>query len=397
MKLSESLSRINPSATVAISQKAREMKQAGRDVISLSAGEPDFDTPEHVKEAGIKAIKDGKTKYTNIDGIVELKEAIVAKFKRDNDLDVKMEETFVASGGKQIIFNALMASLNIGDEVIVPAPYWVSYPDIVQLAGATPVIAKTEISTGYKLTPEILESKITPKTKWLILNSPSNPSGAAYSKEELRALADVLLRHEQVYILTDDIYEKLVYDGEFATIAQVEPELYGRTLTLNGVSKSHAMTGWRIGYCAAPAVLTKAMAKLQSQSTTHACSIAQWASVEALNGSEDFLVEWKKAFVERRDFVVQGLNAIDGIKCLTPPGAFYVYANVLDHIGKSCTAGQLNSCGDFVLNLLEEKGVALVHGDAFGVGAHFRLSYAASMEDLEQAVQRIGEFAGGLK
>ncbi|MCB1516997.1 MAG: pyridoxal phosphate-dependent aminotransferase [Hyphomicrobiaceae bacterium] len=396
--LSEALGRINPSPTVGITQKARELKQAGRDVIALSAGEPDFDTPQHIKDAAIAAIQAGKTKYTNIEGIVELREAVSAKFKRDNNLDVAVQETFVATGGKQVIFNALMATLDPGDEVVIPVPYWVSYPDIVLLAGGTPIFARADATTGFKLTPEELEGRITTSTKWLILNSPSNPSGAAYSSAELKALAEVLMRHPQVHVLTDDIYEKLTYEGTFATIAEVEPALYGRTVTLNGVSKSHAMTGWRIGYCAAPLPLIKAMAKLQSQSTTHASSISQWASVAALNGPEDFLDGWRRSFIERRDRVVAGLNAIDGVDCLTPPGAFYVFPSIEGLLGRTSAGGsRIVDDEDFVMALLEEAGVALVHGSAFGLPGHFRLSYAASMVELEAALTRIADFCAGLK
>ncbi|MEO8686309.1 MAG: pyridoxal phosphate-dependent aminotransferase, partial [Devosia sp.] len=323
--LSQALDRVATSPTIAISSKARDMARAGRDVIALSAGEPDFDTPLNVREAAIRAMAEGKTRYTNVDGIPELKEAVAAKFRRDNGLDVTAADCFVASGGKQVIFNALMATLNPGDEVVVPVPYWVSYPEIVRLCGAEPVFAVADASTGFKLKPEVLAAAITPATKWLILNTPSNPTGAAYTAAELRGLADVLLRHPHVHILTDDIYEVLVYDGgKFATIAGVEPKLQHRTLTMNGVSKSHAMTGWRIGYCTGPRDLLAAMVKLQSQSTTNPSSIAQWAAVEALNGPQDFLADWRKVFQERRDLVVKGLNANTGLDCLTPEGAFYV-------------------------------------------------------------------------
>lgn len=396
--LSSALDRINPSATVGITQKARDLKAAGKDVIALSAGEPDFDTPQHIKDAANQAIAAGKTKYTNVDGIPELKSAIVDKFKRDNGLDVSMDEAFVATGGKQVIFNALMSTLNPGDEVIVPIPYWVSYPDIVQLMGAKPVFAHADASTGFKLSAEELERRITPQTKWLMLNSPSNPSGAAYSFAELAELAVVLMRHEHVHILSDDIYEKLVYDGTFATIAQVEPALQHRTLTLNGVSKSHAMTGWRIGYCAAPKVLVKAMTKLQSQSTTNACSISQWASVAALNGPEGFLVEWKQHFLARRDLVVAGLNQAEGIDCMVPAGAFYVFPSIKELFGKTSKSGvKIDNCSDFVMTLLDETGVALVHGEAFGLGGHFRLSYAAAESDLRKAVERIADFSASLR
>lgn len=392
--LSDALSRIQPSATVAINSKAVEMKRQGQDVISLAAGEPDFDTPEHVREAAIRAINSGKTRYTAVDGIPELKEAVAAKFKRDNGLDVTAADCFVSSGGKQIIFNALMATLNPGDEVVIPVPYWVSYPEIVRLCDANPVFAVADASTGFKLKPEVLEAAITPKTKWLILNTPSNPTGAAYTRDELRGLADVLLRHPQVHILTDDIYEVLVYDGgSFATIAGVEPQLQARTLTMNGVSKSHAMTGWRIGYCTGPRPLLAAMNKLQSQSTTNPSSISQWAAVEALNGPQEFLKGWRDVFQGRRDLVVAGLNANTGLDCLTPEGAFYVFPSVKRLLGKTSGGGRaLTDDAAFVLALLEETGVALVHGTAFGLAGHMRLSYAASNAQLEDAVSRIQDF-----
>ena len=392
--LSDALSRIQPSATVAINSKAVEMKRQGQDVISLAAGEPDFDTPEHVREAAIRAINSGKTRYTAVDGIPELKEAVAAKFKRDNGLDVTAADCFVSSGGKQIIFNALMATLNPGDEVVIPVPYWVSYPEIVRLCDADPVFAVADASTGFKLKPEVLEQAITPKTKWLILNTPSNPTGAAYTREELRGLADVLLRHPHVHILTDDIYEVLVYDGgTFATIAGVEPKLMERTLTMNGVSKSHAMTGWRIGYCTGPRPLLGAMNKLQSQSTTNPSSISQWAAVEALNGPQEFLKGWRDVFQGRRDLVVAGLNANTGLDCLTPEGAFYVFPSVKRLLGKTSGGGRaLTDDAAFVLALLEETGVALVHGTAFGLAGHMRLSYAASNAQLEDAVSRIQDF-----
>ncbi|MDB5529034.1 MAG: pyridoxal phosphate-dependent aminotransferase [Devosia sp.] len=396
--LSEALGRVAPSATVAISQKARDMARAGRDIIALSAGEPDFDTPLNVREAAIRAMNEGKTRYTNVDGIPELKEAVAAKFRRDNGLNVTAADCFVASGGKQVIFNALMATLNPGDEVIVPVPYWVSYPEIVRLCGAEPVFAVADASTGFKLKPDVLEAAITPATKWLILNTPSNPTGAAYTAAELRGLADVLLRHPHVHILTDDIYEVLVYDGgKFATIAGVEPALQPRTLTMNGVSKSHAMTGWRIGYCTGPRELLAAMVKLQSQSTTNPSSIAQWAAVEALNGPQEFLADWRKVFQGRRDLVVAGLNANTGLDCLTPEGAFYVFPSCQRLLGKTSAGGtKLVTDEDFVLALLEETGVALVHGAAFGLPGHFRLSYAAANSKLEDAVARIQGFCAGI-
>ncbi|MBU1306892.1 MAG: pyridoxal phosphate-dependent aminotransferase [Alphaproteobacteria bacterium] len=396
--LSEALARVAPSATVAISQKARELAQQGRDIIALSAGEPDFDTPLNVRDAAKAAMDAGKTRYTNVDGIPELKAAVAAKFKRDNGLDVTAADCFVSSGGKQIIFNALMATLNPGDEVVVPVPYWVSYPEIVRLCGAEPVFAVADASTGFKLSPAVLEAAITPKTKWLLLNTPSNPTGAAYSAAELRGLADVLLAHPHVHILTDDIYEVLVYDGgSFATIAQVEPKLQGRTLTMNGVSKSHAMTGWRIGFCTGPRPLLAAMTKLQGQSTSCPTSIAQWAAVEALNGPQDFLAEWRQVFQARRDMVVAGLNANTGLDCLTPEGAFYVFPSCQRLLGRTSAGGTLLTTDeDFVLALLEETGVALVHGTAFGLPGHFRLSYAASNAELEEAVKRIQWFCAGI-
>lgn len=396
---SDALARVQPSATIGISTLARNLAAEGRDIIALAAGEPDFDTPRHVKDAAIAAIEAGKTKYTNTDGIPELKEAVAAKFRRDNGLDVTADDCHVAAGGKQIIFNALMATLNPGDEVVVPVPYWVSYPEIVRLAGATPVFADASVATGFKLTPEALEKAISPRTKWLILNSPSNPSGAAYTRAELKGLADVLMRHEQVWVLTDDIYEQLVYgDVEFATIAQVEPALMARTVTMNGVSKSHAMTGWRIGYSCGPRELNKAMTKLASQSTTNPCSISQWAAIEALNGPADFLAEWRQAFQRRRDFVVAGLNAAKGVDCLTPDGAFYVFPSCTALLGKTSAGGKkLATDEDFVMGLLDETGVALVHGSAFGLPGQFRLSYAASDDELRQAVERVQAFCAGVK
>lgn len=396
--LSEALGRVAPSATVAISQKARVMAQEGKDIIALSAGEPDFDTPLHVRDAAKAAMDAGKTRYTNVDGVPELKEAVARKFKRDNGLDVTAADCFVSSGGKQIIFNALMATLNPGDEVVIPVPYWVSYPEIVRLCGAEPVFAVADDTTGFKLSPEALEAAITPKTKWLLLNTPSNPTGAAYSAAELRGLADVLMRHPHVYILTDDIYEVLVYDGgSFATIAQVEPQLQARTLTMNGVSKSHAMTGWRIGYCTGPRPLLAAMTKLQGQSTSNPTSISQWAAVAALDGPQEFLTEWRQVFQARRDLVVKGLNANTGLDCLTPEGAFYVFPSCKRLLGKTSAGGTLlNADEDFVMALLDETGVALVHGAAFGLPGHFRLSYAASNAELEEAVRRIQQFCAGI-
>ena len=396
--LSDAILRIAPSATVAISRKAADMKRAGRDVISLAAGEPDFDTPLNVREAAIRAMNSGKTRYTNVDGIPELKEAVARKFRRDNHIEVSAADCMVSSGGKQIIFNALLATLNPGDEVVIPVPYWVSYPEIVRLCDAVPVFAVADATTAFKLTAEALERAITPKTKWLILNTPSNPTGAAYSADELKALTDVLLRHEQVHILTDDIYEVLVYDGgKFATVAEVEPKLQPRTLTMNGVSKSHAMTGWRIGYCAGPRELIGAMTKLQGQSTTNPSSIAQWAALEALDGPQGFLADWRAKFQERRDLVVKGLNANTGLDCLTPEGAFYVFPSVQRLLGKTSASGvTLKTDEDFVMTLLHDTGVALVHGAAFGRPGHMRLSYAASNVELEDAVSRIQTFCAGI-
>ncbi|MFN3583157.1 pyridoxal phosphate-dependent aminotransferase [Phenylobacterium sp.] len=396
---SAALARVKPSATLAADAKARELKAQGRDVISLAAGEPDFDTPENIKEAAIKAIRDGKTKYTNVDGIPELKEAICAKFARENGLTYKPSQINVSPGGKPVIWNAFLATLNPGDEVIVPTPYWVSYWDIVLLAGGTPVAAPTSAGTGFKLQAKDLASKITPKTKWIILNSPSNPSGAAYTKAELRALADVLLEHPQVWILTDDMYEHLVFgDFEFFTIAQVEPRLYDRTLTMNGVSKAYAMTGWRIGYAGGPEPLIKAMAKVMSQTTSNPSSISQWAAVEALNGTQAFIKPNAKLFEGRRDLVVSMLNQANGIKCPTPEGAFYVYPSVEGLIGKTAPSGKvIETDADFAVELLEAEGVSVVFGAAFGLSPHFRISYATSNAVLEDACQRIQRFCANVK
>ncbi len=384
--LSDSLARVKPSSTIAVASKARDLKAAGKDVISLGAGEPDFETPENIKEAAIKAIRDGKTRYTNVEGIPELREAICRKFKRENGLDYKPAQAFVAPGGKKVIYNAMMATLNPGDEVIIPAPYWVSYPDIVLLAGGKPVFVEAGIDTKFKLKPEALEAAITPKTKWMIFNHPSNPTGAAYTRSELKALTDVLMRHPQVWVLTDDMYEHLVFDGfEFTSPAQVEPGLYERTLTMNGVSKAYAMTGWRIGYAAGPENLIKAMTKLQSQTTSNACSISQWASVEALNGPQGFLKERAESFKDRRDLVVSMLNQAKGLECPTPDGAFYVYPSCAKLIGKTTPVGKvLENDEDFVTALLEDEGVAVVHGAAFGLSPYFRISYACSTEELEE-------------
>ena len=396
---SVTLSRVKPSATMATDQKARELKAQGKNVISLGAGEPDFDTPENIKEAAIRAIRDGKTKYTTVDGVPELKEAICAKFARENGLSYKPSQVNVSPGGKPVIFNAMMATLNPGDEVIVPTPYWVSYPDMVLLAGGTPVFAPTTAETGFKLRPQDLEAAITPKTRWLILNSPSNPSGAAYTRDELKGLAEVLLRHPQVWILTDDMYEHLVFDDfEFSTIAQVEPALYDRTLTMNGVSKAYAMTGWRIGYAAGPEPLIKLMAKVMSQSTSNPCSISQYAAVEALNGTQDFIKPNARLFQERRNLVVSMLNQAPGLRCPTPEGAFYVYPSCEALIGKTAPDGSvIGSDRDFANALLEAEGVAVVFGEAFGLSPFFRISYATSNAVLEDACSRIQRFCASLR
>ncbi|KAI93478.1 aspartate aminotransferase [Rhodomicrobium udaipurense JA643] len=397
--LSDALARVKPSPTIAVSSKARELKAAGKDVISLGAGEPDFDTPDNIKEAAIKAIRDGKTKYTNVDGIPELKQAICAKFKRENNLDYKPSQVMAAPGGKKVIFNAMVATLNPGDEVVIPAPYWVSYPDIVLLAGGTCVFAEAGIGTKFKLSPETLEAAITPRTKWVIFNHPSNPTGAAYTRDELKALTDVLLRHPQVWVLSDDMYEHLVYDGfTFTTPAEVEPKLYDRTLTVNGVSKAYAMTGWRIGYCGGPEALIKAMTTLQSQTTSNPTSISQWASVEALNGTQDFLPVRAENFKQRRDLIVSLLNDAEGITCPTPEGAFYVFPSCAGLIGKKTPGGKvLENDEDVVTALLEDEGVAVVHGAAFGLSPYFRISYATSAKELEEAGRRIQRFCASLK
>ncbi|WP_119389548.1 pyridoxal phosphate-dependent aminotransferase [Taklimakanibacter lacteus] len=397
--ISDSLNRIQPSATIAISNKAMALKAEGRDIIGLSAGEPDFDTPDNIKEAAIAAIRKGQTKYTNVDGIPELKKAIVAKFKRENGLDYKVSQVSVGTGGKQILFNALLATVNPGDEVVIPAPYWVSYPDIVMLAGGKPVFVETTLEHGFKLQPEQLERAITPRTKWFIFNSPSNPSGAAYTRDELKKVTDVLMKHPHVWVLTDDMYEHLVYDDfVFATPAQVEPALYERTLTMNGVSKAYCMTGWRIGYGAGPEILIKAMSKLQSQSTSNPSSIAQWAAVEALNGPQDFIPRHNKSFKERRDLVVSMLNQAKGLSCPTPEGAFYVYPSCRGAIGKTAPSGNvIKTDEDFVTELLAAEGVAAVHGAAFGTSPFFRISYATATDVLEEACRRIQRFCGNLR
>ncbi|NEX95002.1 pyridoxal phosphate-dependent aminotransferase [Caulobacter sp. 17J65-9] len=395
---SAALRRVKPSPTIAVTQKARELKRSGRDVISLGAGEPDFDTPENVKEAAIDAIRRGETKYTDVDGIPELKQAICAKFKRENGLDYKPSEINVSPGGKTVLFNAFMATLSAGDEVIVPAPYWVSYPDMVLLAGGEPVIVPAGPETNFKLTPEALAAAITPKTKWLILNSPSNPTGAAYTREELAALGEVLKRHSHVWVLTDDMYEHLVFgDFKFSTIVEVVPELRDRTLTMNGVSKAYAMTGWRIGYAGGPEPLIKAMAKVMSQSTSNACSVAQWAAVEALNGPQDFIPRQAKVFEGRRDLVVSMLNQAKGIKCATPEGAFYVYPSIEALIGTKTPEGAVIKDDEaFAAELLQAEGVAVVHGAAFGLSPFFRISYATSNDILEDACGRIQRFCASL-
>ncbi|MEQ8967915.1 MAG: pyridoxal phosphate-dependent aminotransferase [Azospirillaceae bacterium] len=397
--LSETLARVKPSPTVAVTSKAREMKAAGKDVIGLGAGEPDFDTPDSIKEAGIAAIRAGQTKYTAVDGTPELKAAIVEKFRRENGLTYTPEQITVGTGGKQVIFNAMMASLNPGDEVVVPAPYWVSYPDIALLFQGVPVFVECPQSAGYKLAPADLEAAIGPKTKWVVINSPNNPTGAAYTREELAALAEVLVRHPHVHVMTDDIYEHLVYDGfEFSTIAQVEPALFDRTLTLNGVSKAYAMTGWRIGYAGGPKDLIKAMAKVQSQSTTNACSISQAAAAAALNGPQDFIPANNAIFEKRRDLVVAGLNAAEGIDCPVPEGAFYVYPSCAGVIGKTTPGGKrIDSDGDFIDYLLEDHGVAAVPGAAFGLSPYFRVSYATSDAALEDACARIRKACAALR
>jgi aspartate aminotransferase len=397
--LAQRLSRIQPSPTLAVTSKVVELKAAGRQIIGLGAGEPDFDTPAHIQEAAIAAMRRGETRYTVVDGSPALKAAICAKFKRENDLDYKPNQISVGSGGKQVLFNALMATIDAGDEVIVPAPYWVTYPDIVSLCEGVPVVVNCPQNHGFKLLPEDLDAAITPRSKWLILNSPSNPTGAAYSAAELRALADVLLKHPHVWILTDDIYEHLVYDDfQFTTIAQIEPRLYERTLTLNGVSKAYCMTGWRIGYAGGPVPLIKAMSTLQSQSTSNPNSIAQAASVEALNGTQDFIAKHNAAFKERRDLVVEMLNKVPGLHCPTPEGAFYVYPSCAGAIGKTTPQGKtIANDGDFVEYLLEAEGVAVVQGVAFGLSPHFRISYATSTAELTEACTRIQRACAALR
>ena len=397
--LSDALSRVKPSATMVVTQKARDLKATGRDVISLSVGEPDFDTPDNIKEAAIAAIRRGETKYPPVLGIPPLREAIAKKFQRENGLDYKASDVIVGTGGKQILYNAFLVTLNKGDEVIIPAPFWVSYPDMVLLNGGEPVIVPTRLEDGYKLKPEALEKAITPRTKWIILNSPSNPSGAAYTRDELKALTDVLVSHPHVWVLSDDMYEHLVYgDFIFTTPVQIEPSLKPRTLTMNGVSKAYAMTGWRIGYAAGPAELIKAMDMVQGQQTSGACTIAQWASVEALTGPQDFIPVRRRAFEERRDLVVSMLNQAKYIKCPKPEGAFYVYPSVAGAIGKTAPSGNvIGTDEDFVTELLGETGVAVVHGSAFGAGPNFRVSYATSLGQLEDACKKIQTFTAALR
>jgi len=397
--LSATLSRVQPSPTIAMTGKVAELRAAGRDIIALEAGQPDFDTPEHIKDAAKAAIDTGKTKYTVVDGAPDLKAAIIAKFKRDNNLTYSADQITVSTGGKQVLYNALMATLNPGDEVIIPAPYWVSYPDMVRLGGGTPVVVECGIENSFKLTPDQLEAAITPNTKWFIFNSPSNPTGAGYSWDELKALTDVLLRYPHVWVMTDDMYEHLAYDGFlFCTPAQVEPQLFDRTLTVNGVSKAYCMTGWRIGYAGGPNHLIAAIRKVQSQSTSCPSSISQAASVEALNGLHDFITANNVAFKRRRDLVVGLLNEIDGVDCPTPEGAFYVYPSIKGLIGKTSAGGRkIETDEDFAFALLEESGVAIVFGAAFGLSPYFRVSYAEDDAVLEQACRRIQDFCKGLK
>ena len=396
---STALSRVQPSATLAVTARARELKREGRDIIGLGAGEPDFDTPDNVKAAAIAAIQRGETKYTDVDGLPELKAAIVAKFARENGLTYTPAQIHVAPGGKAVLFNALMATLSPGDEVIVPAPYWVSYPDMVLLAGGEPVAVVGVEADGFKLQPAVLEAAITPRTKWLILNSPSNPTGAAYTRAELEALAEVLRRHPQVWVMTDDMYEHLVYgDFEYTTFAQVAPDLYDRTLTVNGVSKAYAMTGWRIGYAGGPKALIDLMRKVAGQTTSNPASISQWAAVEALNGPQDFIAERGRAFEKRRDLVVSMLNQATGLRCPTPEGAFYVYPSIEGLIGKTTDGGVvIDSDATFTTELLNAEGVAVVQGAAFGLSPYFRISYATSDSVLEEGCRRIQRFCASLR
>ncbi|MCV2881275.1 pyridoxal phosphate-dependent aminotransferase [Actibacterium sp. XHP0104] len=396
--LSETLARVKPSPTIAVTNLAAELRAAGKDVIGLGAGEPDFDTPENIKAAAKAAIDAGKTKYTAVDGIPELKKAICAKFKRDNGLDYEPAQVTVGTGGKQVLYNALMATLNPGDEVVIPAPYWVSYPDMVLLAGGTPVAVEATLENNFKLSPEQLEAAITPKTKWFIFNSPSNPTGAGYTWDELKALTDVLMRHPHVWVMSDDMYEHLVYDDfKFCTPAEVEPGLYDRTLTCNGVSKAYAMTGWRIGYAAGPKEVINAIRKIQSQSTSNPCSVSQWAAVEALNGTQDYIATNNEMFKRRRDLVLEMLNAAEGLTCPKPEGAFYVYPSIAGCLGKTTPAGvKITDDETFAKALLEERGVAVVFGSAFGLSPNFRVSYATSDENLKEACTRIQEFCASL-
>jgi len=397
--LANVLNRVKPSATMVLTQKARDLKAKGRDIISLTVGEPDFDTPDNIKNAAIDAIRRGETKYPPVLGIPPLREAIAAKFSRENGLDYKASDTIVATGGKQILYNAFLVTMNPGDEVIIPAPYWVSYPEMVAINWGEPKIVPTRMEDGYKLLPEALEKAITPKTKWIILNSPSNPSGAAYTRAELKALTEVLMRHPHVWVLTDDMYEHLTYgDFEFTTPVQIEPALKPRTLTMNGVSKAYAMTGWRIGYAAGPAELIKAMDMVQGQQTSGACTVAQWAAVEALNGPQDFIPRSRKAFEERRDLVVSMLGQARYLKCPKPEGAFYVYPSCAEAIGKTAPSGKVIATDeDFVAELLEAEGIAAVHGSAFGQGPNLRISYATSLANLEKACKKIQTFTAGLR
>src|SRR5499426_2997334 len=397
--LADSLQRIKPSPTIAVTDKARVLKSAGRDVIGLGAGEPDFDTPDNIKKAAVAAIQRGETKYTDVDGTAALKKAICAKFKRENNLDYKPEQITVGTGGKQVLYNALAATLNAGDEVIIPAPYWVSYPDMVLLCEGKPVFVPCGENSGFKMSAEDLEKAITPKTKWVILNSPSNPTGAAYSRAELKALTDVLVKHPHVWVMTDDMYEHLVYDNfEFTTPAQIEPRLYERTLTVNGCSKAYCMTGWRIGYAGGPEPLIKAMAMIQSQMTSNPTAVAQWAAVEALDGPQDFIPKHNAIFKERRDLCVSMLNQARGIQCPKPEGAFYVYPSCAGTMGRTAPSGnKLVTDEDFVTELLEAEGVAVVQGTPFGFGPAFRISYATKTEDVEEACRRIQRFCGNLK
>ena len=396
--VSNNLKRIKPSPTLVVTQKARELKAAGKDVISLGAGEPDFDTPDNIKQAAIKAINDGDTKYTAVDGTPVLKDAIIKKFKRENNLEYQADQVTVGAGGKHVIYNAMVATLNEGDEVVISAPYWVSYPDIVLLAGGTPIILECDEKQGFKINPSELEKSITKKTKWIILNSPSNPTGACYSEDDIKEIAKVLIKHPHVYILSDDIYEHVTYEGfKFFTIAQIT-ELKERVLTMNGVSKAYSMTGWRIGYAAGPKEIIKAIAKIQSQSTTNPSSISQAAAVEALNGTQDFIKERANSFQERRDFVVKALNEIDGIECLNPDGAFYVFPSCKGLIGKKDSSGkEIKTDTDFVQSLLENSGVAVVQGSAFGLEGFFRISYATSMGKLKKALEKMSTFCKSLK